>query len=354
MALLAGGGNVPEALRGFEDIYWFTPGTRYVRMLEKLIFGDTNLLFALVMAFAPVVLFQLIRTIAGTRWAWAVTAFFCVVPAGNLSFVQYLANAKLGYGEAIAGMLFIGALATVLPRLPQHAGESPSAALTFAGAALAVSMFIRPNFALAVVWLALYFSWVSWRRRALWPVAALGLGLALALWMPFHNWHYGHRFFLIARSATEYSLPITPSHYLTAASDILRSDFDSATVVLVSQQLRGWLWQPGFVIRPELRTLAWALHLLKLAALAVTCWTVVLWAIGRLRDRRALGVIAVAALLAHVPMLFTYSTHYRYAMLGWDLSLVVLVGWVAVLCSHRAERDEARALSPRQAVGLPV
>jgi hypothetical protein len=35
--------------------------------------------------------------------------------------------------------------------------------------------------------------------------------------------------------------------------------------------------------------------------------------------------MAVAALLAHVPMLFIWETPARYAMLAWDLCLLVLV-----------------------------
>ena len=38
-----------------------------------------------------------------------------------------------------------------------------------------------------------------------------------------------------------------------------------------------------------------------------------------------LAVVAVAALCAHIPMLFIFSTYYRYAMLAWDLNLIVLL-----------------------------
>lgn len=355
MALLAGRGDIREALRGFEDVYWFTPGTRYVRMLEKLVFGDTNLLFALVAACVPVAIFHLIRNLAGNRWAWIATVFFCLVPAGNLSFVQYLANAKLGYGEAIAGGLFIGGLAVLLNHPPGRAPKRADGSLMLAGAALAASMFIRPNFALAVVWLAVYYAWAGWRQRAYWPVAALGAGLSLALWMPFHNWYYGHEFFLIARSGTSYSLALRPSHYLSAASDMLRGHFDTDAAGIVLRQLHGWLWDPGFVIRPELTAVAWALHILKIVALLVTCWTVARWAIGRLVDRPGLGVIAVAALLAHAPMLFTVTTAYRYAMLGWDLSLVVLIGWIAALWPHLATVvKKQRETGPHHAAGSTV
>ena len=346
MALLAGSGDVIGALRGLEDVYWFTPGTRYLRMVEKVLFGDTNLLFTLIVALAPVVVFQLIRTIAGARWAWMVVIAFCLLPAGNLSFVQYLSNAKLGYGEAIAGVLFLGALTIVLNR-PDRGREASSPALTCAGLALAASMFIRPNFALVVVWIGIYFTWVSWRHRTFRPLVAFGAGLAAALWMPFHNWYYGDAFVLIASSATQFSLPVTPAHYVRAALDLLRANFDSDVIGDVQRQLHGWLWSPGFVIRAEVSLLAWALHLVKLLALIITAWTVLRWAIGRRAETgtpAVLGVIAVAALLAHLPMLFAVMTHYRYAMLAWDLSLVVLIGQIAEFWRTR-ERAAARGIS---------
>jgi hypothetical protein len=52
------------------------------------------------------------------------------------------------------------------------------------------------------------------------------------------------------------------------------------------------------------------------------------WVVGRLKTGSALGVVAVASLCAHLPMLFIFTTNYRYAMLGWDLSIVVLVVWL--------------------------
>jgi hypothetical protein len=42
-----------------------------------------------------------------------------------------------------------------------------------------------------------------------------------------------------------------------------------------------------------------------------------------------IAVVAVAAVCAHIPMLFIFTTHYRYAMLGWDLAIVVLIASVA-------------------------
>jgi hypothetical protein len=332
MAMLAGRGEIVEALQGSEAVYWFTPGTRYVRMVEKLIFGDTNLLYALLVPCIPIVVFFLVRHFVGTRWAWAVTATCCVMPVGNLSFLQYLANAKLGYGEAVAGGLFLLGLLVMLRTQAGWGGTERNLPMVWgAGAALAASMFIRPNYAFAVVWLGAAYTWASLRRRDVGPVVALGLGLALALWMPLHNWYYGGEFYLISESGRTYALSLGVGDYVSAFGDLLRGRADTDAVILTSEQLKGWLWDPGFLVRPELQSLAWAAHGIKLLALTVTCWVVFRGIVGVLAKETALAIVAMAAICAHVPMLFTYTTHYRYAMLGWDLSLVVLIVWLARL-----------------------
>src|SRR5205085_2174599 len=89
------------------------------------------------------------------------------------------------------------------------------------GAALAASMFIRPNFAIAVVWVGAAYAWVSWRRGDRRSIVALALGLGMALWMPFHNWFYGHAFYLISRSSSSVSMPLGPGDYAAALRDVL-------------------------------------------------------------------------------------------------------------------------------------
>lgn len=86
------------------------------------------------------------------------------------------------------------------------------------------------------------------------------------------------------------------------------------------------------------------MHYVKLAGLIVTCWVALAWVLsGGRRGERDIAVIAVAAILAHVPMLFIFATHYRYAMLAWDLSLVVLVVWTLRLATAPAYRSATAA-----------
>ena len=313
MALLAGRGDIVKALEGTEAVYWFTPGTRYVRMVEKLTFGDTNHLFALLLAAVPIVIFYLMRHFVGASPAWVITGIFLVVPVGNPSFLQYAANARAGYGEAVGAGLFLVGLVLILYNQPGTA-QRRLAQIWVGGAALAASMFVRPNFALAVAWAGCLYVWWSWTRKDRQALLAAAAGLALALWMPFHNWYYGGEVYLISRSGATMSIPLGLQDYAASLADILRGRPETPVVAATSGQIAGWLWDPGFVYTNSLRPVAWAVHFVKLFALALTSW--VAWrTVARGRAQATdLAFVAGAAVFAHVPMLFIFSTQYRYGV----------------------------------------
>lgn len=323
MAMLAGRGEWAEALRGAESVYWFTPGMRYFRMVEKLVFGDTNHLHTIAIIALPLVVFYVLRWFLRPLAAWVVTAAFCVMPFGSFSFLRYLGWGKAGYGESVGAGLFLLGLALILHLHPRWGPtqERNLALAWVAGAALAASMFIRPNFALAVVWLGLVYAWSLLRSRDVAAATLFASGLGLALWMPFHNWYFGGELYLVSRSSMSVALPIGVREYLSAAADVVSGRFDSSAVGIAAAQVRGWLWS-------DPRTPAeWMALVFRLVALAASCAVAVRAAFGGYRSRRyaPLAVVAVAALLAHVPMLFVHATFDRYAILGWDLSIIVLI-----------------------------
>lgn len=327
MALVARQGAIVEAFKGVEEVYWFTPGTRYIRFAEKLVFGDTNHLFALALAVIPVVFFYLIRRIVGTLPAWLLTAIFCVVPLDNLSFLQYVMNARAGYSDGIGAGVFLLGLVLLLHHQPGTSDRRLACVWT-GGAALALSMFIRPNFAFAVVWVGAVYAWLSWGRKDVRAVAAVAAGLALALWMPFHNWYYGGELYLISRSGATISVPLGVRDYAAAVRDAVQGNTDSASVTATRAQLEGWLWSGGFAFEGSSPTVDRTARLLRLMALAVTVWVLLTSAVTRRAGRNELALISGAALWAHVPMLFIFSTYHRYAVLAWDLSIVVLIVWL--------------------------
>lgn len=345
MALRLREGDVAGALAGAERVYWFTPGTRYVRMVEKLVFGDTNLLFALIVASLPAALFLLVRHVGTARLAWAAVVAFVLNPIGNLSFLYYVNLARAGYGEAAGAALFFFGMLLLMRTQPAWGGASDRVLpVWLGGAALAGAMFIRPNFALAVAWLGAAYAWLSCCQGRWRNFAALAAGLGLALWMPAHNWYYGGELYLVSKSGLTVATPIGPGLYGAAALDAVAGRLQSAELTQAVAQLKGALFSGPFrAVGGE--SLASVAHAIRLSGLAAAVVLALRWGWGRLRGSPVPGVIAVAALAAHVPMLFVFATYDRYAVLGWDLSLLAAIAalahiWRPVDGCRARERDE--------------
>ena len=320
MAQLVMAGRWAQGFRGEQSVYWDTPGMRYARCVEKIVFGDTNLGYAAFVGLLPLFVYLLLRHLVDERWAGAGVAFFLCAPVGSLSFLQYIQNAKLGYAEAMAfGFLMLG-LYLFMRSEPGWGGKRDALGAFFGGVCLAGSMFLRPNLAIVVPVLGLFFVFAAWRRRDLTAAMAGMLGLAFALWMPLHNYLYGRVFVLISSSAGSFAVPLSPMTYLRAARELVTGDRLDGQLALATTQVSGWLWTLPRLPIASLKPIADAFMALKLLSLALTFY-------AAFRYRRTGGpilVLACAALVTHLPMLFVVAGNsFRYAMIGWDLSAIL-------------------------------
>lgn len=340
MALIAGSGQVLEAMKGIEAVFAVTPGTRYVRMVEKLVFGDTNHMFALMLAALPLVMFYLLRRFLGALPAWIVTLGFLIVPAQHLSFMQYFSSGRAGYADWLGAELFLLGLTLVLYHQP---GAAPrTLACTWAGgAALAASVASRPHVALAVGWVACVYLYLSWARKDVRAALAVAAGFALVLAVPLHNWYYGGEIVLNTRSESTSLDRGLVIRLLTAP----RAD---AAVAAAAEQLSSWVWTPGFAYVPASPPLQWPARGLRLVALAVTAWAAFACTRTRRRRRTSTDLVFVtgAALWAHAAMLVVFGHHQRF-LLAWDLSMIVLIVWL--LGSSDAETETGIAREHRAA-----
>jgi hypothetical protein len=324
-------GHWQEALRGGQSIYWDTPGMRYVRFVEKIIFGDTNLGYTSFLALLPWFIYLFIHSLAGFRWAMLGFLIFIFCPLGSLSFLQYIQNAKLGYAEAMGFGFFILGFTLLMRSQPRWGGDRHKTSAFFGGVCLAGSMFLRPNLALAVPLLGLFYVLACWQSRDFKIMTAAIAGLALALWMPFHNYWYGHQFVLISQAGATISIPMRPWTYLQAVPEIISGNFQGIHIVQVASQLSGWLWTLPRLPMASLKIVAEGFMVLKLLTLAVTVWT----AFKYLREGGPLLVLSWVALAAHLPMLFVFaSAQFRYAMMAWDLSAILTI----VVIGHYFQR----------------
>ena len=309
-------GDFAAAWRGEENVYFFAPGMRYFRALERFLFGDTFLGYlSMVLAF-PLIVFALFRRFLTPRWALVIVLGFVATPVGALlgsSLFYYVVWAARGFADPFAFMLLFAALVLVVP---PRTGETPGAARVFAsGLLFAAATFCRPNLLLAsgvmvagggLMWL--------WHRQFLRAVA-LGAGFAALAMAPLHNYVFGHSLVPLTSSV---SLPQTllmpPLDYARAALELVTLDFAGDHVRRAVAQMGRWLSGPQ----------EW-LFTVPLHALGVA--TLVRVGVFGSRFDPWLRLIALATLLQH-GIGISYINFVRYNLGTWLLTLLVAAAWL--------------------------
>src|SRR5262245_63772641 len=110
-------GDVAGALRGVEPVFYFTPGLRYLRVAEHLIFGESYLGYLSLVLILPFLVFALFRRFLPMTWALALTLVFAAIPVGVLfgsSLVQYVKWAARGFADPAAYIFFLAAFVLLL------------------------------------------------------------------------------------------------------------------------------------------------------------------------------------------------------------------------------------------------
>lgn len=299
-------GNILEALRGVESIYYFMPGLRYIKALEKALFGESFLGLVCLVSFMGVALHQTLRHFMSEKGAFRLVIVFCVLPLfERFGFAAYLYVQKVysGHGEPLAILLFFLGASSMM-RAAQEQKES----LTFwASFLFSLSAFIRPSYLMPIgCFTVVYFYHALVRadsgRKKLQAMVPY-LGYAALLVMPFHNLYFGKSLFLTTSAAFHpVNLKVTLGDYALFFRELAAFNFSHVAVQKVLEHLDSW------------NGLSDSYRLLPLFYVVVTL----------LRQQTPLAVraLSAAALSSHLLMLF-YIAVGRYAYLAWMMTLVV-------------------------------
>jgi hypothetical protein len=309
-------GDVAGALKGVEPVFYFTPGLRYLRAAEHLIFGESYLGYLSLVLLLPFLVFALFRHFLPLTWALVLTLVFAAVPVGVLfgsSLVQYVKWAARGFADPAAYIFFLAAFVLLLGRLDE--GPRDRFARAFgAGLLFALALFVRPNIAPAAGILLAGAGLTALTQRQFRRVAGLVVGFAAVLGMALHNFIYGGVLVLFTTTAElPRLLQMPPSAYLAALAELAHLNFAGEYVARAQHQIAGWLAGPSELVAMAPLDAAAILVLLRVA----------LW-------RRAdpwLRLTALATLAQHGVALF-YPGDGRYHYLTWLLTLLVVAAWV--------------------------
>jgi hypothetical protein len=309
-------GDISRALEGEENVFYFTPGMRYLRVIEHLIFGETYLGYVSLILLLPFLFFATFRRFFSARTALALTLIFIAIPIGGLfgsTFYLFVKWAARGFADPAAAALFLAGLVALVGR--SNRGPDARFAPAFgAGLLFALALFVRPNLspgaAVLLAGAGLAALWQCEYRR----LAGMCIGFLPVFGMALHNWVYGGVFVLFSANATlEEALPMPPAAYLAVLGELLRLDFTGEHIARAGLQIARWLTGPSesFAMVP--------LH-------AVAIAVVVQVAISRRYDPW-LRLTAVATLAKHtVALFYLYAARYHY--LTWLLTLLVCSVWM--------------------------
>jgi hypothetical protein len=351
-------GNFAGALEGGEKVFYFTPGMRYLRAVEHIVFGESYLGYLTLILLLPFLVFLLFRRFLPMSWALALVIVFAAIPVGVLfgsSLVQYVKWAARGFADPAAYTFFLGGLVLLLRgtdrvgvkenaratnsdrSLPPCGGvlgrgvaanvgregtEEPLAevcsrgfaAAWGAGMLFALALFVRPNIAPAAgILLGGAGAAALWQRHH-WRAAGLVLGFLPMLGMALHNWIYGSVFALFTSTAAHPgTLVMPPSAYLAALQELFHFDLAGQHVIRGLRQIGGWLAGPS--------------ELLVMAPVNAAAILVIIRVLTWKEADPWLRLTALATLVQQGIGIF-YAPAGRYYYLTWLLTFLVTAAWM--------------------------
>lgn len=318
-------GNWRDALQGVEPVFYFMPGLRYFRALERIVFGDTNYGYVMAIASIPIAIFCLLREFVPTKVAVAIVAIFIVsapFPSMAMGYFPYIQSAEWGYPDTLGYLLF---LVGMIYGFKTTRWPSENLFAWISGVAFALAVFLRPNLVIGGgVFLSLLGIFLIRERRWV-PLCYLAIGVAPSLLITVHNWVFGGRFVLLTSAAfIKENLFLTPGQYASAIGSILGLG-DRADLVFVGDHLKAWLKiLPGHAY--------WHPLILLILTVSVCLGTKQPW---RIR------VLIATALSLHSVLWFWHPDG-RYALLAWTLTAIAGIGGYV---SWRQSRATSQAIS---------
>ncbi|HMK78314.1 MAG TPA: hypothetical protein VK438_01630 [Xanthobacteraceae bacterium] len=309
-------GDVLGVLEGGETVYRFTPGMRYFRALEYLLFGDSFLGYLLAMLALPFLIYKVAARFLGTDWAIAFALAFVAIPVGAVfgtTYAHYAAWSARGYADPLGAMLFLGGLLQLSG--PRTQSFDDRATPAFWGALmLAAAVVTRPNLVLGAAVLMTGVALAALWQRRLGRLAALCLGFAPISFTLWHNWYFGGVIVPLSDNVTAANIyMMSPADYRDALGELAHLNLSGAHLAKAARQLMDLLAGPSGL---------WAFAPLHLAA------TLIVLRVMCARRFEPTLRLAAAASLALSPIGFIYTVTVRYNLVMWLLTALITLAWI--------------------------
>ena len=299
-------GDIVEALRGNEDVFYFMPGMRYFIAIGKIFFGDTNYGHILMLFTFILFLWKFIRYYLSLPISLLMfTIFFYTDQTIHswFSFDFYLIYIVLsGFPGIVSYAFLLAGLFTIMTKFDKL--KSFQWYGFWGSLSLALAIFVRPNLAFMIlVFLSLLALHLIKKKRYL-DLIYICIGFSFVILIPYHNWYFGKKFVPLTSAAfvkANYIVPI--STYVKAFKELLSFNTSSPAIVTILNYSSAW-------IRNELYFIMFMLLILCILFKKI------------LKNLPLIRFLALGLLVQHIT-LNIWQNDPRYSNIVWLLTFIV-------------------------------
>lgn len=204
-------GDFLTMIKSPEDIFYFMPGTRYIKLFEYFVVGESVLLTYCFMCFLPLFVYQVFRCFLKDNVAFAVALAMNIAALNfvGLSYKTVIKAFSKHYGEVYSIPLLFFALSQFYQKITT---KRKGILVTLA---LSVAISIRPNLCPFIGLLALFYVFTSsFATLSFKDKLITCSGFLLVFLIPLHNYSFGGKLVLFTGSSlTPDNLKLTPLDY---------------------------------------------------------------------------------------------------------------------------------------------
>ena len=192
--------DVVEALKGGEGLFYYMPGFRYIKMIEGIFFGETDLGRMVTWIFFLLSIFKFFRLFFSKDMTiflfLLVSCSFPGLKFFHFDMQLYLHLVEKGYAEPLAfSLLTFGTLFLIDFFKSKELKKG-----IIANALYAAAILLRPNLAIAAGLPLLYSAWLLCSKGEFKSFVIISLGFLLFFLLPLHNYVYGNAYVLLTTS----------------------------------------------------------------------------------------------------------------------------------------------------------
>ena len=299
-------GEIYNALKGTEEIFYYMPLMRYINSFLMIFFGDNILGTIFLISFFPVIIFKILHIFLTSKNSKIFTFIFLFFPlfeALGFTIINYISYTVDGYGEGLAYLLI---LYIVYLFLISDKGYLKYFLIGFCSF---IIIGIRPNY--IIFCFSLIFSYIVYlyiQKKEIpkyrFKIFFLFVGFAFILLIPIHNYVYGNEYVLLVKTENvQNSYHVKLSDYLLLFKNFFQFHIDLDLLYKILNHIEHYI---------KIYELWFMIILLNLVVVLFT------------NHQIKLKILAFNLLLMHGTFLFFLGDP-RYSMGCWLISFIIFI-----------------------------